>query len=58
MMAPIISIKNITEMFALDTIMFTGAVMAHFIKYVDFTIKNFKLNIELDLKDKGALQMR
>ena len=52
-MAPMISIKNITQVFSLDDMFFgAGNLLQKFIDYVDFNIENFKLAAELDLNNK------
>ena len=55
-MAPMISIKNITQVFSMEESLFSK--LQDFIDYVDFSIENFKFAAEIDLSNKGAFQAR
>ena len=55
-MAPMISIKNITQVFSMEDTFFEP--LQSFIDYVDFSIENFKFAAEIDFTNKGAFQAR
>ena len=56
-MAPMISIKQITDVFRLGDNWF-GNGLKSFIDYVNFSIENFKLAFEVDISNGGAVQAR
>ena len=52
-MAPMISMKKITEVFQVPGLFGTESLFAAFVDYVNFSIENFKLAIELNFADGG-----